>query len=659
MHSQIHSDHLSKALHENHILGELDVEILNDLHNEIELVMLKKGDRLVAQGDPSDSLYIVVSGQLRVFEKFNQKSDVNKSEFDGSSVNYSSSTYQHVVDIGRGQTVGEIGFLSGEPRSASVFALRDTLTGRLDTDAYYKLLQRYPQPLTQLFSSRILGRLVNPPKKKNRTFALIGICSKDCGPLPIDELAKRLCWHFENRWSRNKATIENVSAGYVNEKSTDLALGENGISNARIDSSAHLRIQNWLNEQESLHEYVVHGANNRLDQPPTSWITRISQQVDHVIFVASADADLSTIEIPHIFESNKVDLPLNPACSLLLLHPENSAMPKRTESWLSKISVDRHHHVRWSDSATSKWKDPAGDIARVSRLLTQQGIGLVLSGGAARGFAHIGVVRALHEAGVPIDLFGGASAGAISASIIAAGHNDDQARDLVLKYGKRKNMNDYTLPTTALFKGKRFSALLRDFVGDVKIEDLWTPFYCVSINLADASEVVHRRGPLWKYVRASASLPIMLPPVADEGRLLADGASLNGMPVEIMGNDPGCGTVIGIDVCGGTGMRGEFTYGTDLSGWWQLIKSLNPFSKPYRSSALSTMIMASTAIGAVGRLPMQRARADLYIRPPVHKFKFMDYESRDQIMEAGYQAAKTEIAIWLEQDSVQRSRSIA
>jgi len=106
-------------------------------------------------------------------------------------------------------------------------------------------------------------------------------------------------------------------------------------------------------------------------------------------------------------------------------------------------------------------------------------------------------------------------------------------------------------------------------------------------------------------------------------------------------------------------MRGEFTYGTDLSGWWQLIKSLNPFSKPYRSPALSTMIMASTAIGAVGRLPMQRARADLYIRPPVHKFKFMDYDSRDQIMEAGYQAAKTEIAIWLEQDSVQRSRSIA
>ena len=644
--TRLQAANLASALFENQVLGALDAPILHDLQREIQLVTLKKGDRLMAQGEQSDSLYIVVHGRLRVFEETaSPEPSETSNDTDGKHV-----SLKPLVDLGRGQTVGEMGLLCGEPRNASVYALRDSLVGKLDTDTYYRLLQKYPKPLTELFSSRILGRLAKPQKKKNRTFAVIGLQAAGASTvLPVDTLSKRLRWHIENPWEKKKTTGEKISVGFIDEQVVDSALGEPGIFDAAAGTSAELRLAGWIGEQEERHEYLFYATTyNNHKAGGTQWLSRISALADHLIFVAFADDNIDDIELPLRADTGTGEPQLNPGCSLVLLHPQDRTEPSGTSQWLAKLAVDSHHHVRWSDTDDVSWKDTVNsDIARVSRLITQRGIGLVLSGGAARGFAHIGVIRAMHEAGVPIDLFGGASAGAISASIIVAGHDDEKARELVITHGKRSNMNDYTLPSTSLFKGKRFSSLLRSFVGDVKIEDLWQSFYCISISLADATEVIHRRGTLWKYVRASASMPILLPPVADKGRLLADGAMLNAMPVEIMRSDPGCGIVIGVDVSGGTGMHGEFEYGTELSGWRQLISRFNPFGKPHRSPSLSATILAISAIGAVGRVPKQREHADLYIRPPVHKYRMMDYDSREPIMEDGYQTAKSEIAKWL------------
>lgn len=647
---KIHNANLTAALFDNQLFGKLDADILRDVRNEMQLHPLKKGDRLVAQDEPSDSLYLIVNGQVRVFRQKDTETQEHREPM------------HQVTDLGRGQTVGETGFLTGEARNASVYALRDTLVARLDSDAYFKLLRKYPEPLTRFFSAQVLAPLVRPIKKKHHTIALIGLNPWDTDHLiPIDELAKRLKWHIENPWYSSGDGGRSRSATYINEKVTDQQLGEAGISGAPINSASHLRLQHWFAEQEAQHECLIFGVNHTCEpdspesghqcgeQQSSNWLKRISHQVEQVVFVVDSNTDCSTLTLPACFNSDHGEIPLDPGYSLALLHTADCEMPAHTAAWLAKFNVNAHHHIRWSDDEESGWNERTkSDVARVARLLTGEAIGLVLSGGAARGFAHLGVVRAMHEAGVPIDILGGTSAGAISASIIGAGYSDDQAHDLVLKYGKRENMNDYTLPTTALFKGKRFSELLRKFVGDVQIEDLWLPFYCVSINMTDASEVVHRQGPLWKYVRASASLPIMLPPVADGEKLLVDGAMLNAMPVEIMSSDRGCGTVIGIDVSGGTGMRGEYHYGTELSGWQQLMRKFNPMAKPHRSPTLPTTILAISAIGAVGRLPSQRAHADLHIRPPVHRFKMMDYDSREQIMQVGYEAAKEEITGWLD-----------
>lgn len=668
---KIHQANLRSALYANQIFGKMDAHALQDLEAEIELLPLSAATRLIQQGQPSDSLYLIVSGQLRILV-----------ESDNAEPKYHQ-------DLGRGQTVGEIGLLTGNPRSASVYAVRDSLVGRLSEDAYYQLLQKHPKTLTRLFSTQVMTELAQrshapelsdspvieqyakPAQKRAKTFALVAFNpgAKENGPqrtIAIDQFAERLVYHLTHPWAKQKSTSDEPSAFYINVERTDYALDESGIGYAPIDSAAHIRLQNWFNEQESSHDYLIYGGTTSgkpsaqvdghsfLVDEESIWTERILQQVDHVLYLAWADSEPANLRLPRREQNESAKAAstpshmLQPKRSLILLHPEDCAMPSGTQRWLETISVDTYHHVRWANAGGCEKQDPImNDLGRLARLITDNGIALVLSGGAVRGLAQSGVIRALREAQVPIDLIGGASAGALSGAIMASGYSDDGFRKLIMETAKRKNMNDYTLPLTSFFAGKRYTETIKSYFGDLRIEDLWQPYFCVTIDLGTATEVVHREGPLWRYTRASSSLPVALPPVSDGGRLLADGAILNYLPVEIMRQTAGCGTIIGVDVSGGTGMRGEYKYGTALSGWRQFVRRMNPFAKPYRAPSLPHMIIALGAIGAVGRVPQQRAQVDLLIRPPVQLFGMMEYEKRAEIINVGYEAGQTAIDHWL------------
>ena len=133
-------------------------------------------------------------------------------------------------------------------------------------------------------------------------------------------------------------------------------------------------------------------------------------------------------------------------------------------------------------------------MARLARLLTGRATGVVLSGGGARGFAHIGALRALHEAGVPIDAVGGTSIGAIIAALWATGMGyDEVVRRVRRTFVDVNPLNDYTMPVLSLVAGRKVGVLLRRELGDVDIEDLRLPFFCLSANLTTGQAAVHRR----------------------------------------------------------------------------------------------------------------------------------------------------------------------
>jgi NTE family protein len=190
----------------------------------------------------------------------------------------------------------------------------------------------------------------------------------------------------------------------------------------------------------------------------------------------------------------------------------------------------------------------AADQERLARLIMGRAVGLVLSGGGARGLAHVGVVKALREAGVPLDLVGGTSMGAIVAACLAVEWDDvELTQRLRRAFVEANPLRDYTLPFVALVRGRVMASLLRDAFGGTRIEDLWRPFFCLSTNLSSGRAVVHREGPLWRALRASAAIPGVLPPVIEAGEVLVDGGVINNLPIDVM-RGLGRGPVIAVDV---------------------------------------------------------------------------------------------------------------
>ncbi len=184
-----------------------------------------------------------------------------------------------------------------------------------------------------------------------------------------------------------------------------------------------------------------------------------------------------------------------------------------------------HHHLRLGDDTS---------LEQVARRLTGTSIDLVLGGGGARGWAHVGVIRAFEEAGIPIDAIAGTSMGGLVAAASALGLRWQEIQDLARQWSSQHRLFDYTLPFVSFFTGRKITELLQDIAGDVQVEDLWGGFFCVSSSLTRAKPVVHRRGPLWKAMRATMSLPALLPPVPEESELLIDGGYLINMPTGLM-----------------------------------------------------------------------------------------------------------------------------
>ena len=145
---------------------------------------------------------------------------------------------------------------------------------------------------------------------------------------------------------------------------------------------------------------------------------------------------------------------------------------------------------------------------------------MVLAGGGARGFAHVGVLMALEEEGVPVDLLGGTSMGSFVGGLYAkeptALLTRIIARRLAVHMSSTWNqLMDLTVPVVSYFSGFRMNKVLEPLFRGAKIEDCWLPFFCMTLDLVSCVPIVHRNGTLWRYVRASMALVGFLPPLCD------------------------------------------------------------------------------------------------------------------------------------------------
>lgn len=163
----------------------------------------------------------------------------------------------------------------------------------------------------------------------------------------------------------------------------------------------------------------------------------------------------------------------------------------------------------------------------------KQKVALVLSGGGARGIAHIGVIEELERCGYQITSVSGTSMGSLVGGAYALGKlNELKEWIYTLDKGKVFRLVDFTLSKQGLIKGDKVLKKMKDFIPDTNIEDLPIPYVAVAVDLISKEEVVFREGSLYHAIRASISIPSVFTPVKEKKRLLVDGGVLNNIPVE-------------------------------------------------------------------------------------------------------------------------------
>jgi predicted acylesterase/phospholipase RssA/CRP-like cAMP-binding protein len=577
--------------------ASLDETVRLELAGQLEPVHAEAGEVIINEGDPGNGLFLVVSGRLRVSVA-------------------SGGTERVLHDLARGAIVGEIALLSNQPRSATVRAVRDSDLLLLRVSSFKSLVERRPAVLgeiARLLAERLLA--LDRPQSQPSSSRTIAVLAAGHDTRAAALVAERLSSELARAGSVFRLDAEAVARH----------LGP-GAAQRGPEHPGRAELSGWLHTVERGHDRVVYQA----DAADTAWSRTCLSQCDVALLTGAAkdEPSLGPVEARALAIGSL-------RCELVLIH---SGRPSGTAKWLKGRPVADHHHLRG---------DRPGDVARLARMVTGTGCGLVLGGGGPRGFAHLGVLRALEEAGVPIDVVGGTSIGALMGAVCAQELDDaERVERVTTAFTRSGRLLRPTLPLLALSSGRRVDRLLAEHVGATPIEDLPRRFFCISANLNRAEEVIHERGPLWPAVRASLSLPGIFPPVYADGELLIDGAAMNNVPVEVMRERVGSGCIIAVDVTPEVEPLGTVPFGPGLSGWRILGRRLNPLAVSRPTPTIFDILSRSTGLSQVRhqRAALAKDPVDLLLRPPITRLGALDFKAGVGIIDTGYQYAVEALA---------------
>jgi NTE family protein len=192
-------------------------------------------------------------------------------------------------------------------------------------------------------------------------------------------------------------------------------------------------------------------------------------------------------------------------------------------------------------------------------------------------------------------------------------------------------LSDIAMPIIAMTRGRKVEALLEEHYGDVEISDLALPFFCVSANITSNSYQVHRLGLLRRALRASISLPGVMPPVVQDGAVLVDGAVMKSFPADVM-RAQHLGPVVGVDVSRARGV--DPTILENPKSWWRWILSGDWRQGP----PIVSILMRSATISTAAELAATRAATDVLILPRLDGVEIRDWKAFEPAIVAGEQA---------------------
>lgn len=567
---------------------------------------LAAGELLFRAGDEADAVYFVQSGTLMAY------------------VDAADGHREAVGRIGAGEAVGEMALITGKPRSTHVAALRDARLLALARDDFERILAHHPDAMLA-FARGMANRLdaanhaMDRPRERTATLALLPLIGGVDASAVADELCAAAC----------------SILGEARAVSLDADDGSFGTALEAAEATRECVILHVAG--------VAAGADTEADVRG-----RTAQAMDRAARHADLRMLLADGRTP---PPPAAMLATHPALrgvgdfqriELVLCHGDAISQGAAAR-WLAALDDALriaqpglvpgrlpHHHLRRTGASA------AADIARLARFALGRATGIVLSGGGARGFAHLGVLRALDEAGVMIDCVAGASIGAI----MGASHAQEWTHEQRLATFRRTfadsdPLGDYTLPRVSLVRGRRVSERLQSGFGDADILDLPLPFCCISADLDAGAARQHRSGLLWRALRASCAIPGVLPPVVGVGELLVDGSVIDNFPIEAL-RDRRPARLIGVDI------SAEMRFGaerdsTHAPAWWDIASW-----RDYRRTVpgLAQLLVGAAMVGSRSAKAARRGTVQQLLEPPLPGIGLLDWRAFDRIVEAGYEYAR-------------------
>ena len=585
------------------LFKQLPAEDLALLEAHLEPLPVRRGIELVRQGDAADALYVVVSGRFSV-------------EIEGSR--------EPVAEISSGSPIGEIAFFAGGLRTATVRAIRDSVVVKLTRRDFDEISARSPaiwRAITAKLAERLATetrktiRLQNKPllRPRPRTLALVRAGER---PIPPLFLAG-----FEEAARRRPGTLVLTSTTILDH-----------IPCGSVETLDATRI---FNELESQYDTIVFVADETL----TPWSEKAIRQADEVLLVGSlGDSPVGSTVSTNALEKFLFNLERKPQCRLAIVHGR-TAVAQGTRHWLQARSVEMHHHAALGSSP---------DIERLWRFIKGEALGFVACGGGAYCAAHIGIYKAFGAQGIDFDCVGGTSGGAAMAAAFAQNVPADEIDARVHRmFIEGKALARYTVPRYSLLDHTHFDKHLAREYGDVRIEDLWKPYFAVSMDLSDYAVEVHRTGLVWEAIRASASIPALLPPFyTTDGRMLVDGSVVSNVPIDVM-HKLKSGPNVVVSFNPPAGERFAVDYKSLPARRELLLRTMNPFARrglPKAPSAATVLVRS--LMSNHNHFERQLESGDWLLVPPTDaNMGALDWRRHIELVETAYRYALGEIAL--------------
>jgi len=546
------------------MLAGLSAPMRTALAQRARVVRVAAGDWLFREGDAGDAMYVVRAGRLQL----------SRDRDDGGSVR----------ELGRGTALGELSLLTSSPRSASVRAARHSELIAIDRDDFQRLLQDAPELALAL--TRVLGdhlRESRPTAPDVRPLpSTIALIALDAG-VPVTDLAARLAHAL--RWYGRVAVLDGHEVAPPSPGTTPAAAYGPLLDRAEGDGDLVLLV----------------AAATTSDEP---WTQFCLQQGDRLLAIAH--------EAMPAGAAPRLELR---GCDLVAygVAPGSGALA----GWAESLEPLETH-------ALSDGPELDAGVARIARRLSGRSLGIVLSGGGARAFAHVGVLEELTAAGVVIDRVGGVSMGAFVGAMYASGMDaEEMDAHCYEEWVRRRPLRDYTLPRYGLIRGARVATMLQRVFGTLAIEELSRGFFCASADLRAGQLVVSRSGPLGESVGLSLCMPVLAPPQVRGRRLLVDGSLIDNLPIGTMAA-LGEGPLIAVDV------KASF----DREG--RKKSRQGEVRMPSLAETLTRVLLLASANTSAAAARY----ADLTISPQSDGVGLLEFHQLDRAREAGRRAAR-------------------